>query len=131
MMGFPVQNSLDPIVLERVKYMTANGRIKDKNEFFEFDTMRQCAQCVGRVMRRKSDYGLMIFADQRFRRPGKYNKLPNWIKKCLEESNIDLTIETAVKLAGCFFRNMGKKFTMEERLYRREEDFTEKLKQFA
>jgi DNA excision repair protein ERCC-2 len=31
MMGFPVQNSIDPIIIERIKYMTANGRIKDKN----------------------------------------------------------------------------------------------------
>ena len=26
--------------------------------------MRQCAQCVGRVIRGKNDYGLMIFADK-------------------------------------------------------------------
>jgi DNA excision repair protein ERCC-2 len=89
--------------------------------------MRQCAQCVGRVMRRKTDYGLMIFADQRFKRPGKYNKLPNWIKKCLEDSNIDLTIETAMKLAACFFRNMGKPFILSERFFKREDYFTKKL----
>jgi DNA excision repair protein ERCC-2 len=52
--------------------MVERKQIVDRNEFFEFDTMRQCAQCLGRVMRRKNDYGLMILADSRFTRPGKY-----------------------------------------------------------
>ena len=33
------------------------------NEFLTFDAMRQTAQCVGRVIRSKTDYGLMILAD--------------------------------------------------------------------
>ncbi len=69
-------------------------------------------------MRRKADYGLMIFADTRFKRPGKYNKLPNWIKSNLEDSNIDITIEMAIKLAGCFFRAMGKSFVLPHHFYK-------------
>lgn len=76
MMGFPVQNSHDPVLLERIKFMVENKQLRDRNEFFEFDTMRQVAQCLGRVMRKKTDYGLMILADSRFMRPGKYEKLP-------------------------------------------------------
>lgn len=72
MIGFPVQNSHDPVLLERIRFMVERKQIADRNEFFEFDTMRQCAQCLGRVMRRKNDYGLMILADSRFTRPGKY-----------------------------------------------------------
>lgn len=56
--------------------MVESKQIRDRNEFFEFDTMRQVAQCLGRVMRKKTDYGLMILADSRFMRPGKYEKLP-------------------------------------------------------
>lgn len=29
------------------------------------DVQRQAAQCVGRVIRSKADYGMMIFADKR------------------------------------------------------------------
>lgn len=29
------------------------------------DAQRQAAQCVGRVIRSKADYGMMIFADKR------------------------------------------------------------------
>lgn len=72
MIGFPVQNSYDPVLLERIRFMVENKQIKDRNQFFEFDTMRQCAQCLGRVMRKKTDYGLMILADNRFTKAGKY-----------------------------------------------------------
>lgn len=40
---------------------------------------RQAAQCVGRVIRSKADYGLMIFADKRYQRHDKRDKLPGWI----------------------------------------------------
>ena len=33
-------------------------------DFLKFDAMRQSAQCLGRVIRRKNDYGLMILADK-------------------------------------------------------------------
>ena len=35
-----------------------------ENDFLTFDAMRQAAQCVGRVIRGKTDYGMMIFADK-------------------------------------------------------------------
>jgi len=51
-----------------------------QSDFLIFDAMRQCAQCVGRVIRGKNDYGLMIFAD-------KVNiyKLKRFLNKHLEE----------------------------------------------
>jgi DNA excision repair protein ERCC-2 len=30
------------------------------------DAMRQASQCMGRVIRSKTDYGIMILADQRY-----------------------------------------------------------------
>jgi DNA excision repair protein ERCC-2 len=38
-------------------------QVKEK-DFLTFDAMRTTAQCVGRVIRGKSDYGIMIFADK-------------------------------------------------------------------
>jgi Rad3-related DNA helicase len=35
-----------------------------ENDFLTFDAMRHAAQCVGRVIRGKTDYGIMIFADK-------------------------------------------------------------------
>jgi Rad3-related DNA helicase len=40
-----------------------------------FDAMRHAAQCVGRALRGKTDYGIMIFADKRFSRyAGEWSK---------------------------------------------------------
>lgn len=35
-----------------------------ENDFLTFDAMRHTAQCMGRAIRGKMDYGLMIFADK-------------------------------------------------------------------
>ena len=34
----------------------------EEQEFLNFDAMRHASQCVGRVIRSKKDYGIMIFA---------------------------------------------------------------------
>lgn len=44
--------------------MRAHYQIKD-NDYLTFDALRQAAQCVGRVIRSKTDYGLVILADSR------------------------------------------------------------------
>lgn len=36
------------------------------NYYVHVFTQRQAAQCVGRVIRSKADYGMMIFADKRY-----------------------------------------------------------------
>lgn len=59
----------------------------------------QAAQCVGRVIRSKSDYGLMIFADARYSRADKRSKLPPWILKHLDLAHLALNTDTAVSSA--------------------------------
>ena len=56
----------------------------------------QAAQCVGRVIRSKRDFALMVFADARFSRPDKRNKLPPWITRYLDQAHLALNTETAV-----------------------------------
>jgi hypothetical protein len=63
-------------------------------------------------MRRKNDYGLMVLADSRFTRAGKYEKLPEWIKRCLDAQNINITYEAVFHAAANFFRKMGKHFEL-------------------
>ena len=50
-----------------------------KEDFLNFDALWQASQCVGRVIRSKTDYGLMIFADSRYNWHEKRSKLPKWI----------------------------------------------------
>lgn len=47
----------------RLEYLRNQFQIRE-NDFLTFDAMRHAAQCVGRAIRGKTDYGLMIFADK-------------------------------------------------------------------
>jgi DNA excision repair protein ERCC-2 len=45
-------------------YLRDEFAIQEK-DFLSFDAIRQAAQCLGRVVRGKSDYGMMVLADSR------------------------------------------------------------------
>lgn len=60
--------------------------------------MRHAAQCVGRAIRGKTDYGIMIFADKRFSRSDKRSKLPKWIQEHLKDSLCNLSTEEAIQV---------------------------------
>lgn len=60
--------------------------------------MRHAAQCVGRAIRGKTDYGIMIFADKRFSRADKRSKLPKWIQEHLKDSLCNLSTEEAIQV---------------------------------
>ncbi|CAI7884541.1 unnamed protein product [Closterium sp. NIES-54] len=64
MFGVPFQYTLSRILRARLEYLRETFQIQE-NDFLTFDAIRQAAQCVGRVIRSKSDYGIMIFADKR------------------------------------------------------------------
>lgn len=63
-----------------------------------FDAMRHAAQCVGRCMRGKTDYGIMVFADKRFCRADKRTKLPKWIQEQLKDSMSNLSTDEALQV---------------------------------
>ena len=60
--GVPFQFTLSRVLQARTKYLEETFGIRE-SEFLSFDAMRQASQCVGRVIRSKSDYGMMVFAD--------------------------------------------------------------------
>ena len=43
---------------ERLNYLRAKFQVRAE-DFLTFDAMRQAAQCVGRVLRSKNDYGFI------------------------------------------------------------------------
>jgi len=86
MFGIPYQNTLSRNLKARMTFLKENFGIRE-NDFLTFDAMRQCSQCVGRVLRSKYDYGLMIFADKRYSRADKLDKFPIWIRNQLVGEN--------------------------------------------
>merc|ERR1712048_1097647 len=63
---------------------------------------------VGRVIRSKLDYGLMIFADNRYSRSDKRKKLPQWLSNYLKQEYINLSTDVAVEIATRFVKKMAQ-----------------------
>lgn len=78
--------------------------------------MRHAAQCVGRAIRGKTDYGIMVFADKRFSRADKRTKLPKWIQEHLSDSLCNLSTEEAIQIAKRWLRQMAQPFSREDQL---------------
>jgi len=70
--------------------------------------MRQAAQCVGRIIRSKTDYGIVILADKRFNRPDKRAKFPPWITSFIRQSSLNLSTDFAVEQIKVFLKVMGQ-----------------------
>lgn len=68
--------------------------------------MRHAAQCLGRVLRGKDDYGVMVLADRRFSR--KRNQLPKWISQGLSDADLNLSTDMAIANAKQFLRTMAQ-----------------------
>lgn len=109
MFGIPYQYTESRILKARLEYLRDNFKIRE-NDFLTFDAMRHAAQCLGRVLRGKTDYGLMVFADKRFARADKRSKLPKWISSAVSEGASNLSTDMAIQMAKKFLRSMAQPF---------------------
>lgn len=70
--------------------------------------MRQAAQCAGRVIRNKNDYGIVVFADKRYSNAKLRTKLPKWIAQFLTSACMDMDIGTTIVHARAFLLEMAQ-----------------------
>ncbi|KAI5830733.1 DNA repair helicase [Schizophyllum commune Tattone D] len=107
MFGVPYQYTESRILKARLEYLRDAYRIRE-SEFLSFDAIRNAAQCVGRVLRGKTDWGLMVFADKRFGRSDKRSKLPRWINQYITETASNLSTDMAITLSKIFMRTISQ-----------------------
>jgi DNA excision repair protein ERCC-2 len=107
MFGVPFQYTLSHVLRARLEYLQTHHQIREQ-DFLNFDALRQASQCVGRVIRSKTDYGLMIFADSRYNRYDKRSKLPKWILQFLLDAYLNLSTDMAIQHVKHFLRLMGQ-----------------------
>ncbi|CCE61275.1 hypothetical protein TPHA_0A01920 [Tetrapisispora phaffii CBS 4417] len=105
MIGIPFQYTESRILKARLEFLRENYQIRE-NDFLSFDAMRHAAQCLGRVLRGKDDYGVMVLADRRFSR--RRNQLPKWIAQGLSDANLNLSTDMAVSNTKKFLRTMAQ-----------------------
>lgn len=115
MFGIPYQYTESRILKARLEYLREQYGIKE-GDFLTFDALRHAAQCLGRVLRGKNDYGLMVLADRRYARQDKRSKLPRWIQEAIVESHVGLTVDMAVQMARKFFRDMAQAYDMNRQI---------------
>jgi DNA excision repair protein ERCC-2 len=113
MIGVPYQYTLARPLRARLEYLRETFQIREA-DFLSFDAIRQAAQCVGRVIRSKADYGLMIFADKRYNSTDKRGKLPKWITAQLRDEHLNLSTDMAIHAARRYLRDMGQPYTRGE-----------------
>lgn len=102
--GVPFQYTESRILKARLEFLRETYRIRE-NDFLSFDAMRHAAQCLGRVLRGKDDYGIMVLADRRFQK--KRNQLPKWIQQRLPDSDTNLSVDQATAVAKNFLKSMS------------------------
>ena len=108
LIGVPFQYTLSRVLRARLEYLRDTCAINEA-DFLTFDAIRQAAQCAGRVIRGKQDYGLVIFGDRRYNRPDKREKLPQWIKQFMSDGCLNLSSDVAMHHARRFLREMAQK----------------------
>lgn len=108
--GVPFQYTESRILKARLQFLRETYHIRE-NDFLSFDAMRHAAQCLGRVLRGKDDYGIMVLADNRYRK--KKDQLPKWISSALVDSDVSLSVDQAVASAKKFLKQMSVPFPAE------------------
>ncbi|KDO29395.1 hypothetical protein SPRG_05932 [Saprolegnia parasitica CBS 223.65] len=105
--GIPFQYTLSNVLRARLEYLRYTHHIRE-GDFLTFDALRQAAQCAGRVIRSKADYGIIVFADSRYNRHDKRSKLPPWINQFLLESHLNLSVDMAVFMSKKYLSLMAQ-----------------------
>ena len=107
LLGVPYQYTLGRVLRARLEYLRDTCGINEA-DFLTFDAIRQAAQCAGRVIRGKNDYGLAILADHRYGKHDKRSKLPQWIQRFMTDSLSNLSADVAMVSARQFLREMAQ-----------------------
>lgn len=105
--GVPFVYTESNVLKARQAFLREHYGIREA-DFITFDALRSTAQCVGRVIRSKNDYAVMVFADKRFAAPTKKDKLPKWIKEKIDAGYQSLSTDGIIGISRSFFREMAQ-----------------------
>lgn len=113
--GIPYVYTESRILKARLEFLNETYQIRE-GDFLTFDAMRTAAQCIGRVIRGKTDYGIMVLADARYNRIDKREKLPMWILQYLQAGQLNLSSDAAISMASNFLREMAQPLSREKQI---------------
>lgn len=105
--GIPFLYTESRSLKAKLAFLREKHKIQE-NDFLSFDAMRMAAQCVGRVLRGKADYGVMILADKRYNRYDKRGKLPKWINQFITEDRLNMSTDEATSHIRMFLKQISQ-----------------------
>ncbi|KAL0230697.1 hypothetical protein PCE1_004253 [Barthelona sp. PCE] len=122
MLGVPYKNVDDPLVVAKFEYQankisrllsTMGTEVSLQwTDLLNYDAMACVAQCMGRIIRSRKDYGMMVLADRRFIRLRKL--LPEWVLQRFPADHCSLMTSNVMSVARQFFRANSQALSQEE-----------------
>ena len=105
-MGMPFTNTMARNTQVRLRWMRETENINE-SDWLQFDACRHASQCLGRAIRGKDDYAMLVMADKRFSRNDRLKKMPSWLTSRIEPSMKDMSIDECTREARVHMKSMG------------------------
>ncbi|XP_023768865.1 uncharacterized protein LOC111917407 [Lactuca sativa] len=106
LIGIPFPNVFDIQVAEKKRYndtFKSSKNLLSGSEWYCQQAFRALNQAAGRCIRHRSDYGAIIFLDERFRQERNLTYISKWIRKSIRQyDNFDQSLEGLKS----FFKNI-------------------------
>lgn len=106
--GLPYPPLKDAKVILKKKYIDGNDKNKELTgqRWYRLEATRAVNQAIGRVIRHRNDYGVIILLDDRFNDVHVQNEMSLWLRKHIKITNY----QEAVRHVRDFFRVAQEKF---------------------
>lgn len=105
--GLPFPPYLDARVVLKKEYLEQNrtpqNQLQSGQEWYNIEATRAVNQAIGRVIRHKDDYGVILLCDQRFY--NYVNGLSRWVQAHIKKSTGNFKFGPVIRELGEFFRN--------------------------
>lgn len=106
MVGLPYPNRKSAELSEKMTYLNERvprigGRLPG-DEHYDNLCMKAVNQCIGRAIRHKDDYAVVVLLDHRYEKPTVYGKLPRWIA---DRMHHDCNYQTGCHVIQQFFKD--------------------------
>jgi len=102
--GVPFEYTRPREFLARTRYFKAKKLIQE-SDFIVYSVMKEVCKGLGKVIKKRDDACVIIFADKRFLQEDKITRLPEWIQKSLDSINKGLPSDQASYRAARFFKS--------------------------
>lgn len=108
--GIPFPPAFDPRVKLKQAYLDGNrnneNQLQSGQDWYDLEAIRAVNQAIGRVIRHKDDYGIILLCDSRFH--AQKTQLSKWIQPHLIKQQRDVKFENIIEELATFFRTHDK-----------------------